>query len=110
MKRHSFAVLLATATAACFSMVGGGAADQGITSETHRAHVGGMVFSNAVIPHGAETAAAFVEHCVLGRPCYGRFYLPHSLRDSAHDQYANAIALRATVDGTAMPEGVFQML
>ncbi len=68
------------------------------------------MFANAVIVHGAENPAAFVDHCVLGQPCYGRFYLPKSLRESAHDNYAQAIALRATVDGRPMPEGVFQMI
>jgi hypothetical protein len=108
MIRTSLALaVVASSIAACFSMMG--TSDQGITSETHRTHVGGIVFSAAVIPHGAETPAAFVDRCVLGQPCYGRFYLPHSLRDSAHDRYAQVIALRATVDGTAMPDGLFAM-
>jgi hypothetical protein len=68
-----------------------------------------MVFSNAVIQHGAENPAAFVDHCVLGQPCYGRFYLAHSLRDAAHDDYAQVITLRAVVDGTPLPVGKFAM-
>jgi hypothetical protein len=105
--KPSTAVLLFIAslpTGACFRVP-----DQGITSETHRTHVGGMVFSHAVIQHGAEDPVAFVESCTLGQPCYGRFYLPLSLHDSAHTNYVFGIALRASVDGTAMPEHLFAM-
>jgi hypothetical protein len=86
-----------------------GPSDQGITSPIHRAHVGGMVFSNAVIAHGKENAGALVEHCVLGEPCYGRFYLKSSLRDGSGFKYIAAFALHATVDGRALPDGLFQM-
>jgi hypothetical protein len=104
MKR-SWSVLIASSLLACFH----GPSDQGITSETHRAHVGGIVFASSQIKHGAENPTSFIDHCVLGEPCYGRFYLPSSLRDSAHDKYSGAFALRATVDGTPMPDGLFQM-
>jgi hypothetical protein len=86
-----------------------GPGDQGMTSAVHRQHVGGMVFAHAVIEKGQEQQAAFIDHCVLGEPCYGRFYLQDSLRAAAHNQYAASFALRATVDGQALPEGLFEM-
>lgn len=91
-------------------MMHGGVPDQGITSPTHRSHLGGMVFSGAVINQGAENPSAFVDHCVLGQPCYGRFYLPKSLSKLAGSSYASMFALRATVDGTPYPEGTFSMI
>jgi hypothetical protein len=102
MKRTPLLALLA----ACFAH---GPSDQGITSQTHRSHVGGMVFSHQVIPHGQENPGAFVDHCVLGEGCYGRFYLKSSLRDSAHADYAAGIALHAIVDGRPAPDGIFSM-
>ena len=106
----TFALAAVSSLTGCFWLFHPGTSDQGITSDTHRAHVGGMVFSGAVIKHGAENPAAFVDHCTLGQPCYARFYFAKSLRDATHNPRAGWIALRASVDGTAMPDGVFQML
>jgi hypothetical protein len=86
-----------------------GPGDQGMTSAVHRQHVGGMVFAHAVIEKGQEQPAGFIDHCVLGEPCYGRFYLKDSLRSASDNKYAVAFALRASVDGQALPEGLFEM-
>jgi hypothetical protein len=42
-----------------------------------------MVFASAEIQKGAETPTTFKDKCVIGEPCYGRFYLQDPLRTVA---------------------------
>jgi hypothetical protein len=89
--------------------------DQGITSPIHQQHLAGMVFASAEIQRGAEVPATFKTSCVLGEPCYGRFYLQDSLRVVARqrhwaDGYAQYLfALRASIDGRVVSEAPFAM-
>jgi hypothetical protein len=89
--------------------------DQGITSPIHQQHLAGMVFASVEIQKGTEVPATFKTSCVLGEPCYGRFYLQDSLRvvarqrnwDHGYPQYR--FALRASIDGRVVSEETFVM-
>lgn len=53
--------------------------DEGITSETHKANVGKIVFSKAPIAKGAENVAAFTDQFTGNDLIYGRVYLDQTL-------------------------------
>ncbi len=110
MIRHRLAVVVAMLVAqGCVK------ADQGITSPIHQQHLAGMVFADAQIQRGAEAPATFRDRCVLGEPCYGRFYLQDPLRTVARQRHWDAgypqylFALRASVDGKVVSEATFLM-
>ncbi len=93
-----------------------GEPDQGITSETHKSHVGGMVFAAAEINKGEEDPASFKDAVTLGEPLYGRFYLKDSLRTVATQRKQDTknvngyqFVLRASVDGTQVGESTYEM-
>ena len=98
-------VALATLPAtACYflHMGGGGMPDEGILSPTHKAHVGGMVFSKELVIPGKENPAALGDHCTLGDGgCYGAFYLAKAAHEygGRHEMSAGSYALRASLDG-----------
>lgn len=98
--------LAALPATACYFLHGGGGGmpDQGILSPTHRAHVGGMVFSDQLVIPGKENTAALGDHCTLGDGgCYGAFYLAKAAHayGGRHPMSAGSYALRASIDGGA---------
>ena len=102
----STAVIALAALPACYFLHagGGGMPDQGILSPTHRAHVGGMVFSEQLVIPGKENTAALGDRCTLGDGgCYGAFYLAKAAHayGGRHQMSAGSYTLRVSIDGGA---------
>ena len=86
-------------------------ADQGMTSETHSAHVGEIVFSTEEIEFQNEDPAKLRTSFNLGEPIYGRFYFARSMANTPlfHTQLAEELPpgsgregnweLKVSVDG-----------
>lgn len=87
----------------------GGQADQGMTSDVHKQHVGKIVFAGSEIGFAQEDPAAFKDSFKLGEGLYGRFYLAKSLRAEAKargwtkDAWT-AVTIVASVNGTRVKE------
>ncbi|MFN0253335.1 MAG: hypothetical protein ACKV2T_41075 [Kofleriaceae bacterium] len=106
--------IIVIALLACASVAGAEGlplqADDGMTSDTHRKHVGEIVFSTTPIVIGKETASKFATSFKGSQPIYWRAYLPRSAANQARMQGKecepkgmNVLrAYAATVDGVAM--------
>jgi hypothetical protein len=76
--------------------------DQGMTSETHRSHVGQIVFASSKIDFGHEDPAAFKAAFTLGEPIYGRMYMAHGMGYTMRDdgwKVPHALYMHVVVDG-----------
>ena len=69
-------------------------ADQGMTSQTHAAHVGEIVFSNKEIKFRQEDPAALKGQFKLGEPIYGRLYFKQSMANTPlfHTQLGESLS------------------
>jgi hypothetical protein len=100
MRRLASCCMLLVATATCPVLA---AADQGITSETHRKNIGRIVWAKERLRMDAQDRIALQTSFKYGEPIYGRVYLSKSLAVLAREQSCPnstlAFRLNAFVDG-----------